>query len=66
MELTDLSSEDQALLLAFIDVAREQCGDRSWSELEPLFAQCWEGRQGTQTSLHWRQVSKYVQNACGK
>lgn len=66
MELTRLSTHVQATLLAFVQTAQDECGERTWEELEPMLRKCWEDTHEKSTSLHWDSIAKYVRHACGR
>ena len=66
MKLTRLTVEEQALLLAFVETARAECGDRTWTDLEPSLAACWEKSQRGSSELQWTDIAHYVRTACGR
>lgn len=65
MKLIDLPVDDQALVLAFTEIAKQECGDRTWAELEPVLAACWERTHGEASKLTWADVAPYVRTGCG-
>lgn len=65
MNLTDQPLEDQALIVAFTEIAKEECGGRTWAELEPMLAACWERTHRKSSHLAWEEISPYVRTGCG-
>lgn len=67
MKLVDLSVEDQELLLALIEIAREEGhADRDWDDIEPILASCWKEAHREASELKWNDVVRYVRTACIK
>mgnify|MGYP003577488756 FL=1 len=67
MKLVDLSVEDQELLLALIEIAREEGNaNRDWDEIEPVLASCWKEAHLGASGLKWDDVVRYVRKACIK
>lgn len=67
MKLVDLSMEDQELLLALIEIAREEgSADRDWDDIEPVLASCWQEAHLGKSELKWDDVVRYVRKACIK
>jgi len=64
MNFNELSVEDQELLRAFIEIARGECGERSWAEVEPTLASYWERSHRKSSELQWQEVAIYVHSAC--
>lgn len=64
MNLTDLSMKDQSLVLAFVEIAREECIDRCWADIEPVLAKCWSDTHRRTSQLRWADISPFVRTAC--
>lgn len=67
MKLVNLSVEDQELLLALIEIAREEGHvGRDWDDIEPVLASCWKEAHLGASELKWDEVVRYVRMACIK
>ena len=66
MNLIDVSVEDQALVLAFAQIAQAECGEHSWAEVEPLLASCWGKTHRKTSALNWDEIAPYIRTACDK
>lgn len=66
MNLHDLSLEDQELVLAFVEIARMECIDRGWADIEPLLASCWDKTHRRHSELSWDDIAHYIRAACDK
>jgi hypothetical protein len=66
MKLTHLSVEDQALVLAFVDIARAECVDRRWADIEPILAACWKQTHRGTSQLNWEDISQYIRFSCDR
>ena len=64
MNLKDLSVEDQELVLAFVEIARVECVDRGWADIEPLLASSWGKTHRRHSALSWDDIVHYVRAAC--
>jgi hypothetical protein len=64
MNFAKLSVEDQELVRAFFEIAREECGLLSWAEIEPTLAACWNRTHRRSSELKWDDISRYVRDAC--
>jgi hypothetical protein len=60
MNFHNLSTEDQVLVLTFLEMARMECIDRSWTEVEPMLAGCWHRNHRKSSDLTWEDVASYV------
>ncbi|HEY0661973.1 MAG TPA: hypothetical protein VGD21_11725 [Lysobacter sp.] len=64
MNLINFSLQDQELIRAFFEIARDECGTLDWSEVEPVLASCWERTHRRSSELKWQDVAEYVRSAC--
>ena len=65
MKFAELSAVDQELLLALIEIAREEGNaERDWSEIEPILASCWKEAHPGASELKWDEVVRYVRMSC--
>lgn len=65
MKLDDMTVEDQELILALIEIAREAGNaDRDWDDIEPVLASCWKESHPGASELKWDDVVRYVRMAC--
>jgi hypothetical protein len=64
MKLSELSSEDQELVRAFVEIAQAECGGSTWNEVEPMLASCWEEAHRQGSRMEWRDIAAYVRSAC--
>ena len=64
MKLGDLSGEDQALVLAFFEIARIECVGNGWTDIEPMLAKCWTDSHRQASQLAWHEVAPFVRSAC--
>lgn len=64
VNLIDLSGENLALVLAFVEIARVECIDRSWADIEPVLSACWNDTRGGISPLTWADISPYIRTAC--
>ncbi|HJW47250.1 MAG TPA: hypothetical protein VJ484_12290 [Lysobacter sp.] len=66
MNINDLSVEDQELVLAFVEIARLECVDRGWADIESLLASCWDKTHRRHSELTWDDIAHYVRAACDR
>jgi len=67
MKLVDMSVEDQELLLALIEIAREEGNaEQDWDVIEPILESCWKEAHLGGSELKWDEVVRYVRMACAR
>lgn len=64
MDLRELSLKDRALLEALADIAQSECVERSWTEVEPMLAHCWNKSFRNASRLNWEEVAPLIRTAC--
>ena len=65
MNFQTFSIEDQELVLTFLEMARMECIDRSWAEVEPALAECWNRTHRPTSDLTWDDVASHVASYVG-
>jgi len=65
MTLADLPAKYHAQVLAFVEIASAERGDRSWGDIEPVLASCWQETHGT-SDLKWDDIAPCVRSACNQ
>ncbi len=65
MNFHTFSIEDQELVLTFLEIARMECIDRSWAEVEPALAECWSRNHRPTSGLTWDDVASHVASYIG-
>jgi hypothetical protein len=64
VELKDLTPEEQSLVMAFAEIAKDECGGRGWDEVEEVLASCWENAHGEASHLNWVDIAMHIRAAC--
>lgn len=64
MDLRELSPKDLALIEALAEIARAEHDARSWREIEPMLAACWNDTHRFVSTLSWEAVAPYIRAAC--
>lgn len=64
MGIKDLPPKDAALVEALTEIARIECGEHSWEEVEPMLAACWNDRHRFQPAMSWQAIAPYIHAAC--
>lgn len=63
MIISGLPPEDRDLIVAFIELARRECAESDWEDIESQLASSW-ARMRHKTAPEWRDVLAYVRRAC--
>lgn len=65
MGIKDLPPKDAALVEALTEIARVECHEHSWEEVEPMLASCWNDSHRFQpAAMSWQTIAPYIQAAC--
>lgn len=64
MDLRVLSLKDRALVEALAEIAQTECIERSWAEIEPMLADCWNKSHRQASALNWEEIASFIRIAC--
>lgn len=66
MDLREMSMSDRALVEALAEIAQAECMERSWPEIEPMLAYCWQQSHSKPSTLDWEEVARLIRSACDR